>query len=138
MNLDSVIHNEVIGNRIWDRLVEMGVIAPAKMYSEKRGKYLLVQNVFDCSKCGDALKEQIEKDLINTKPQCTKEELHNAMLFPVYQRNDDPDIVCWKSFWQSNDIPSIGIGRLFPNEVFSYKSADFHYFFKGDEVIKNV
>ena len=145
---------------LFDRLKEEGVIHEGKLYSPRKHDYVSFKYVFDYRMCDmetiNELKERTEKDNKWYKKQLdedkylTQEEKEyqymenlkcDPYMMPVYKSQNGG--VYWTLNYGHDDLPSVAIGRKYPEEVFEYFQeteghVDSNVKYKGDKDIENL
>ena len=135
--MSVITYHSVSGNNIFDRLRDEGVIHEGDIYSPRRGEYVHFENVFDYTKCDvktcaelDAREakmsamyaDEVNKNDLLTAEQKADKIANNAKcdyhLMPVMKTEEGG--MAWTLNYQSDDLPSVAIGRRYPNEVFDY------------------
>ena len=119
-----VTKHEVSGNDIFNRLVKDGVIHEGDIFSTKKNEYVHFDNLFDYSKCD-------EKTLSELQSRTGRKD----MLVPV-QKSDNGGMR-WFLDYTYDDLPSVAIGRLYPDDIFEYYQTydghlDVSCYFKGE------
>lgn len=145
------------GKNIFDRLQKEGIIHEGRIYSPRSHKYFYFEHVFDYTKCDRKTKEEVEsrekeRDKLYIKSlkefgQYTDEEMAKRIeenrkcdyhLMPV-QRTASGG-VSWVLNYDWDDMPSVAIGRKYPDEDFEYfqeteGEVDMNYIFREDKVV---
>lgn len=134
--MSVVTYHEVAGNNIFDRLVEEGVIHEGDIYSPRRGEYIHFDNIFDYTKCDEkTLAELDERNARRTaryierlnemdytdEEKATKIAENNKCdrrLMPVFKSKCGG--VGWTLNYSYDDLPSVAIGRRYPDDIFEY------------------
>ena len=125
------------GKNIFDRLQKEGIIHEGRIYSPRSQKYFYFEHVFDYTKCDRKTKEEVEsrekeRDKLYIKSlkefgQYTDEVMAKRIeenrkcdyhLMPV-QRTAAGG-VSWVLNYDWDDMPSVAIGRKYPDEDFEY------------------
>ena len=135
--MSVITYHEVSGNNIFDRLKSEGVIHEGDIYSPNRKEYIHFDSVFDYTLCNDETLQELEsrqverdeffKNQVNSDSSLTNEQKteklnnHNKCdyhLLPVYKADNGG--VFWTMNYWSDDLPSVAIGRRYPDEIFDY------------------
>lgn len=158
--MSVVTYHEVSGNNVFDRLKAEGVIHEGDIFSPRRGEYVHFKNVFDYTKCDkETLRELDDREAertklyekeLNNNSSLTNEQRAEKLardkkcdyhLLPVYKAKNGG--VAWMLNYWSDDLPSVAIGRRYPEEVFEYfqeteGNVDVHCKYKCDSDIEDL
>ena len=148
------------GKDLFDRLKEEGIIHEGKIYSPRRHDYVQFENVFDYKKCDkktlreldERTRKQDERYWNNLQENKELSDTERAFRFGEVQKCDvhlmpvsksSRGGVVWTLNYAHDDLPSIAIGRKYPNEVLEYLESTegklyVHCLYKKDKDIKNL
>lgn len=140
--MSVITYHEVSNEKkdLFDRLTAEGVIHPGQIYSSRRHEYVKFDSVFDYTKCDKETLAELDKRTAEHKklfreelaqdPGLTEKERAyryaenikcDTHLMPVSRSNNGG--IAWFLNYYSDDLPSVAIGRRYPDEVLEYVQA---------------
>lgn len=133
---------------IKQRLIQNGYVHPDVLHN-RRGKERHFENILDYNLCNPKRAAELRQQYAKNgwkkmtadgewqRQEYTDKELDELMKYPIHF-DQDGDTVLWFVNYGKNDIPSLFITDLYPNEVMSLTSnteCDLNYsiYIKGDK-----
>ena len=144
---------------VFDRLEKEGIIHPGKIYSHRQHEYITFKYVFDYTKCDKETLRELDERIKKADDDYWKDlqedetltETQRAYKFGEVKKTDAHLLpvsrtkrggVAWILNYSHDDLPSVAIGRKFPDEVLDYFQeteghVDSHVRYKEDTDIEN-